>query len=250
MKRFATASPSISIRSICAVLLATAAVALLRPAPGAAQCFGDCNGDGIVSTNELVLIVQIALDSSPISACPSLTDTVTIDEVVTAVDNSLGECGSSSRPTATPTPTPMQQPTATPTVIQMCSEFAGMVDVNVVVQAPDATTFGALQVFLEYPDGVVDLPGSGNQAHFSIDNLPEAFSFGFNDVDYAVYVSALDPVGFTLGSPPPNLFFTAHFKLCAGASPPSASDFNCTVVNATLPDNTVITDQTTCSASL
>jgi len=54
---------------------------------------GDCNGDGRVTTNELVLSVYIALGTFPISDCPAIdpsgSGSVTVNALVGAVANSL-----------------------------------------------------------------------------------------------------------------------------------------------------------------
>lgn len=63
------------------------------PPPG---CVGDCNNDKQVTINELITGVNIALGSSPISACPSFdannSGDVTINEIISAVNNALGSC--------------------------------------------------------------------------------------------------------------------------------------------------------------
>jgi len=61
-----------------------------------ASCTGDCNGDGEVTVDEVVLGINIALGSAPVSEC-SRFDTsqdgeVTVDEVVQAVNNALNGC--------------------------------------------------------------------------------------------------------------------------------------------------------------
>jgi|GEM_PF-1544489 len=81
-----------------------------------AQCAGDCNADGSVGINELVLAVKIALGSGAATDCPGL-DTgedgaVGINELIRAVNNALAGCAPVD-PTATPTPT-SSEPTATP----------------------------------------------------------------------------------------------------------------------------------------
>jgi hypothetical protein len=54
---------------------------------------GDCNGDGRVTINELILGVNIALGNLPITACPAFdTDgsgDITIDELIAAVNVAL-----------------------------------------------------------------------------------------------------------------------------------------------------------------
>ncbi len=76
---------------------------------GAQPCVGDCNGDGEVTIDELIIGVDVALDMLPLSACPTLdTDmdgAVSIGEVVAAVGNALNGCSThtgSPSPTSTP----------------------------------------------------------------------------------------------------------------------------------------------------
>jgi hypothetical protein len=59
-------------------------------------CPGDCNGDGIVSINELILAVNISSGSIPLSACSAAdrdrNGSVTIDELIAAVNDALNGC--------------------------------------------------------------------------------------------------------------------------------------------------------------
>ncbi len=58
-------------------------------------CLGDCNGDGAVTVNELILGVNIALGSQPLTACPAFANaqnTVAIAQLVTGVANALNGC--------------------------------------------------------------------------------------------------------------------------------------------------------------
>ena len=59
-------------------------------------CAGDCNGDGRVAIDELLLAVNIALGSAPIDQCPLLDsngdDTATVNEILAAVDDTLAGC--------------------------------------------------------------------------------------------------------------------------------------------------------------
>jgi hypothetical protein len=61
-------------------------------------CQGDCNGDGQVTIDELLLIVNVALGDSPASGCPAAEASkqggVSINEVLGAVNSSLNRCGS------------------------------------------------------------------------------------------------------------------------------------------------------------
>jgi hypothetical protein len=61
-----------------------------------AFCAGDCNGDGEVTIDELILGVGIALNETPLARCPRLDadgeGTITIEELVSAVLNALNVC--------------------------------------------------------------------------------------------------------------------------------------------------------------
>lgn len=101
-------------RSGAAVLaLVLALVALLRPA---AACTGDCDDDGSVSIAELVMLVDVALNSAGVARCPAGDangdGAITIDELIAAVSAALQGCPAT--PTATPdTPTLVSTSTAT-----------------------------------------------------------------------------------------------------------------------------------------
>jgi hypothetical protein len=72
-----------------------------------AQCGGDCGGDGEVTVDELITIVNIALEVTAITVCPpgdlDGDGTVTINEIVSAVNNALNGCVAGATPTATAT---------------------------------------------------------------------------------------------------------------------------------------------------
>ena len=82
-----------------------AALLALAAQPAAAQCGGDCNGDGTVAINELITGVNIALGSAAVSTCGSFdvngNDGVEINELVLAVNAALEGC-----PAAACTPQP------------------------------------------------------------------------------------------------------------------------------------------------
>lgn len=62
------------------------------------SCQGECDGNGTVTVDELVLGINIALGVSPPAACSTFdldgNTMVTIDELVSAVRNSTEGCGS------------------------------------------------------------------------------------------------------------------------------------------------------------
>jgi hypothetical protein len=86
---------------LVSILLAEVAV---RPAHGAAECVGDCDGDGAVSIAELVSGIDVALGNLPPSACAAFACSSGITAIscaVRAVRNALDGCDA---PTPTPSP--------------------------------------------------------------------------------------------------------------------------------------------------
>jgi hypothetical protein len=78
-------------------LIATAASATPTATPVSPSCAGDCDDSGIVTINELIVGVNIALGNSLVSECSAFdvdgSDTVTINELVVAVRNAAIGCG-------------------------------------------------------------------------------------------------------------------------------------------------------------
>ncbi|MFI5395793.1 MAG: plastocyanin/azurin family copper-binding protein [Candidatus Binatia bacterium] len=73
-------------------------------------CVGDCNGNGQVTVDEILTMVNIALGNAQITACEAGDANhdghITVDEILTAVNNALNGC-TVSVPTATPTTAPI-----------------------------------------------------------------------------------------------------------------------------------------------
>jgi hypothetical protein len=59
-------------------------------------CVGDCGGDGSVTVDEIITMVNIALGESELVQCPagdaSGDGQITVDEIITAVNNALDGC--------------------------------------------------------------------------------------------------------------------------------------------------------------
>src|SRR5574337_71774 len=66
------------------------------PSTTPALCSGDCDGGGVVSVDELLTMVNIALGNAPVADCLAGTtngdDHITIDEILTAVMRALNGC--------------------------------------------------------------------------------------------------------------------------------------------------------------
>ncbi len=106
----------------CAVIGLSAALGVLlgtvRSVP-AQPCPGDCNGNGEVTIDELITLVDLALGTSDAS-CPNGDgngdETITINELLEAVNAALRGCGGVTPvPTATPTLVDGRTPTASAT---------------------------------------------------------------------------------------------------------------------------------------
>jgi len=68
----------------------------VTPTPERPTCVGDCNGDGQVTVDEIIVGVNIALGETDIAVCPAFdadgNGTVTVDELVQGIDNALNGC--------------------------------------------------------------------------------------------------------------------------------------------------------------
>lgn len=92
------------IRERLALLILTTAL-LAPPSPSsAAFCAGDCDSNGAVTINELLMVVNIVLGSTAPAQCFSVDTNhdgaVAVNEVVGAVDLALNDCGSCDAATA------------------------------------------------------------------------------------------------------------------------------------------------------
>jgi YVTN family beta-propeller protein len=103
-------SDSVSVIDLAADAVATTipvgvnplSVAIARAAPPTAQtCVGDCDQNGRVTVDELLLGIDIALGNAQLDACPELdpggNGVVTLSELLTAVNNALNGCASAQQ---------------------------------------------------------------------------------------------------------------------------------------------------------
>lgn len=92
-------------RAVVALVLFTAIVS--SGATAQEPCVGDCNEDGFVRINELILAVNISLGNQQLTACPSIdangNGVAQINELIRAVNISLaGMCPDGPPPTPAP----------------------------------------------------------------------------------------------------------------------------------------------------
>ena len=89
----------IGVLTFCTVVVLTAGVYV---DDAAACCAGDCNGDGLVTIDEALLLVNAALGNVPPTAsckCPPFCEIVLIQCIDAAVGNIFLDCtGRSGRP--------------------------------------------------------------------------------------------------------------------------------------------------------
>ncbi len=88
-------------------LAATIAVlAIVLSGASGASCTGDCDGDGTVTINEVITMVNVTLDGSNAVTCTAGDanddNAITVDEILAAVNAALSGC---AQQTPTPTPT-------------------------------------------------------------------------------------------------------------------------------------------------
>ncbi|MBI3782337.1 MAG: hypothetical protein HY270_02935 [Deltaproteobacteria bacterium] len=113
-RRFTRRCRSRSMAAFGVALLFLVAPALAQVTPA---CTGDCNNDGLVTVDELVLGVNIALGNALLSDCAAMDGNgdgeVTVDELIVAVSMAISSC---PVPSATETQTPVPTASDSPTV--------------------------------------------------------------------------------------------------------------------------------------
>ena len=76
----------------------TGTVQSITPTPMPPPCLGDCDGNGEVTVDNLLLMVNISLGSAALSECPVADGNgdgqITVDEIISAVNISLTSCPS------------------------------------------------------------------------------------------------------------------------------------------------------------
>ena len=145
--------------------LSLLAAFLFLRVPAALACVGDCDNSGEVTVDEVITGVNIALDTMPLSACPSFDadgdGRVTVDEIVFCVHEALNGC---AEPTALPTPTPTPSPTQITTPLATATVTATSVPVAII-----QTIAGS---------GLAGFTGDGNAAIDTPLYLPQDVTIG------------------------------------------------------------------------
>jgi hypothetical protein len=118
--------------------------------------------------------------------------------------------------------------------------------VDIVVNATlgSGQSLGTVRVFLEYPEGVVIIPGSADDSNVtgSLSMTPSGANCIPNDLDYGLLQACLSFSGYA-----PGQFTRVGFVNCDGG-PPTAGQFQCRIIEAT--DQIGANVSATCSVSL
>jgi len=147
---------SSALRHAFAAAMLIAAIALQTQPTAAQTCVGDCNGDGEVSIDELILGVDIALGGAPLSECANLDDgqgMVAVDRLIAAVNGALCNCQDCGVPTPTPTPTP----TVAVSMWHVDNYDVHDSDCNGLIESAVLNGFESDYTVSEFPDGRVEI---------------------------------------------------------------------------------------------
>ena len=180
--------------------------------------------------------------------CPPCLDANALnglgDDVVAELDRDndrLYPCAGISTTTVTTTTT-----STTTTTLAPCTPIGGTARTFTVSFMPPAgVDVAGVTVLVDYPEGQVSIPGSGNAASVksSISNLPQGAFSSPNDLDYALREAVASSSALT-----PGRLFTITFQDCQGATAPTPADFTCTVEDASDPNGNPVTG-VTCTVS-
>jgi hypothetical protein len=110
--------------------------------------------------------------------------------------------------------------------------------VQVHFEAPPGGLVAGITTLVDYPEGLVDLPGNGITFPSGVrSGFPPGSTVGTNDLNFNGAGHALRfTVAGASGSPlPPGQLGRFRFENCNGAAAPTPAQFPCTVILATDP---------------
>ncbi len=91
-----TSTPTVVPPTVTPLLPTATETPFALPSPTVPPCSGDCNGDGKVTVDEILTMLDIALGNVSVSACPAgdlnLDGQITVDEILVAVARALNGC--------------------------------------------------------------------------------------------------------------------------------------------------------------
>ena len=176
--------------------------------------------------------------------CPVVTTSTVIGSTTTS---SIATTTSTTAPvstTSSTTTTSTSVPSTTSTIAS-CTPIAGTARTFTISFTPPGVDVAGVTVLVDYPEGQVSIPGSGNALSVkqSILNVPSGAFSSPNDLDFALREGVASTTALT-----PGPIFTIKFQDCQGATPPTPADFTCTVENASDPFGNNV-DGVTCDVS-
>ena len=114
-------------------------------------------------------------------------------------------------------------------IIAPCAPISGserLLDVS--FTPPAGVGVAGMTVLVDYPEGKVSIPGSGNGLPAgTITDLPAGASGNSNDFDHALREVVVNAINM-----PPGRLFRIHSQNCQDATAPTAGEFTCTVLDA------------------
>jgi cysteine-rich repeat protein len=120
--------------------------------------------------------------------------------------------------------------------VDSCTQTASTLGTHITYTGPPGVIIAGLGIFVDYPEGKVGGPTFTNS--FGVGNVTVDLGYGFN----------ASPIK-TTGLPTP--FMGANYKTCQGAPAAVASDFTCTVTDASDDGGNVVpANQVTCSVTI
>ncbi len=113
--------------------------------------------------------------------------------------------------------------------VKVGCEPDGDVPVTVSLRAPSGASLAGVKVTLGYPKGRVGIPGFMNapEVQARVTEVPKDFLMAPNDTDDALIVSLAG-----LSVLPTGRIFRVRFDRCKDSTPVEASDFHCTIDEA------------------
>ena len=113
--------------------------------------------------------------------------------------------------------------------VQPCTSSGNHKFMLVDFTAPAGVELGALAVYVQYPDGTVSIPGSGDiSPPNAVVTVPFDASASVNDLDYAMHAALVANAGAMF----PGVALIVQLDTCTGAPDPTNDQFTCSVESA------------------
>jgi cysteine-rich repeat protein len=197
---------------------------------------GDCTAPGATCSACTCAVPSTTTTTSPgvstttTATTSSTTTTLAGCQPSTTAENACGNCVVDPGETCDDGNTEDGDHCPHDCVIQSCAALPDSTRTFSVNFAPPAgVSIAGIQILVDYPEGAVSIPGSGNDASVisSITHVPFGRISSPNDLDYALVEGIVGSSGIT-----PGRLFTITFQDCDGATAPVPANFSCVVTDA------------------